>query len=120
MKKQILISTVIAILTAVPALSFAATYQYVNTNGNVSTVSADSAAQAMTVSDIAPTSGVIQITSGTSLNFTNFVPVSGTNTYQYVNTSGNVSTVNANSAAQAMTVSDIAPTSGVIQIAGTN
>lgn len=117
MKKLIMTSVVMAIMATVPMLSFAATYQYVDTNGSLSAVDANSPTQALTVSNIAPTSGVMLVSD--SLSFTSFVPA-GTNTYQYVDTNGNVSAVNADSPTQALTVSNIAPTSGVMLITGTN
>ena len=62
MKNLIMTSVVMAIIATVPTLSFAATYQYVNTSGNLASVNADNATQALTVSNLAPTSGVILIT----------------------------------------------------------
>lgn len=103
-----------AAFAIVPASTFAATYAYVDTNANVSTVTANSAAEALTVSNLAPTSGVMLLT-GNSLIMSGFVPVSA-ETYKYVNIYGNVATVTANSAEQALLVSDLAPTSGVMLV----
>ena len=50
-----------AVFVALPVSLFASTYAYVNTSGNVQYVSANSAAQAMLVSNIAPTSGVMAV-----------------------------------------------------------
>ena len=115
MKNLIIASVVVAFATMIPLSSFAATYQYVDTNGNLSTVTADSAAQALTVGNLATHSGVMLVSD--SLIFTNFVPA-GTNTYAYVNTSGELSTVTADSAAQALTVGNLATHSGVMLITG--
>lgn len=51
-----------AALLAIPVASFAATYDYVNVNGQLATVNADSAAQALMVSDLGPHSGVMLVT----------------------------------------------------------
>ena len=114
--KTLLIGTLaIAALVAVPTAGIAATYQYVDVNGNVSAVTADSASQALTVSNLHPESGVMLATNG-GVTMTGIITGSpaAAGTYLYVNTSGGLSAVQANSAAQAMTVSNLHPDSGVM------
>ncbi len=116
MKSTSLYLLTIASVLAVPAATIAATYNYVDTSGNISAVSANSAAEALTVSNLAPHSGVMLAGSG-GLTMTGFVPVTGgASTYAYVDVNGNISSVNANSAAQALTASNIASNSGVMLV----
>ena len=97
----------------------ASTYEYVNTSGNISTVIADSASVALTTANnLAVHSGVIK-TSRTDqkLNQPSNYDQGQTTSYAYVNTSGEVIEVNANTSAQAFTNSDnIALHSGVMLI----
>ncbi len=126
MKKLLITGTLMgAIMTLAPTLSLAATYQYVNTSGNVSVVTADNAFQAMTVADIASHSGVMLVSGSvnntvtTPVNYPVSTPATA-GTYQYINIYGNVKTINAGSAAAAMNASDISPHSGVMLMTGTN
>ena len=107
-----------AVLAVLPITTFASTYQYVNTDGNVQSINANSPAEALLAYNIAHTSGVILLSdSNSSVVFTvNSPVVSGSNTYLYVNTSGNVQSVSANSPAEALEVSNIGANSGVMAI----
>ncbi len=104
-----------AAFAVAPVATFASTYAYVAANGAVTTVTANSAAEALIVSNLADTSGVMLV-SGDTLIMSGFVPISG-GTYAYVDVNGNVSTVVASNPAQALTVSNLADTSGVMLIA---
>lgn len=114
-----------------PALSYGATYMYVNNAGQVNTVIADSPAMAIA---IAPG---ISLHSGVALvSNTGVIPVTPTPvtppvvvppvtynvmTYAYVNTSGTVVTTSANSAASAYANAvNIAPNSGVMLLSNTS
>jgi hypothetical protein len=109
-----------------PALSYGATYMYVNNAGQVNTVIADSPAMAIaTAPGIAPHSGVALVSN------TGVIPVTPTPvtppvtynvmTYAYVNTSGIVVTISANSAASAYANAvNIAPHSGVMLLSNTS
>jgi|GEM_PF-2774430 len=61
MKNSLVMAAALVATVAIPAVSFAATYQYVNVNGMLSVEQAASTAAAMLVSDIAPHSGVILV-----------------------------------------------------------
>lgn len=115
MKTTLIAVLAMAALAVAPVAASASTYAYVATNGTVSTVAANSAAEALTVSNLADTSGVILVTDDT-LIMSGFVPASG-GTYAYVNVNGGVSTVVASNPSQALTVSNLADTSGVMLIA---
>lgn len=132
-----------AALFALPAVSLAATYDYVNTNGQMQSVNADNAdaARALAV-NIAPNSGVMldsgtmtqnsgtmtqNNTTTTQGSTTTTVVSNGTATtaasfpsgsYQYVDVNGNVKVIVAGSADAALALAtDIAPHSGVLSIA---
>ena len=112
--------------------AFAATYQYVDTAGNLRSVEANSPEQALA---IAPNIGIhsgVDLYSGTALNSTTYtgnytgsglasnqdtgVTYNAT-TYQYVNTSGQLQTIPATNAEQAFSLAtNIAPKSGVIRV----
>ncbi len=108
-----------AVLAVLPITTFASTYQYVNTDGNVQSTVANSASDALLVSNLGANSGVMLVSSSNVVFQTN-VPVNtigvGSNTYAYVNTNGNIQYVNANSPAQALTVSNLGANSGVMAI----
>jgi len=63
MKQAFLSILVAAGILAIPALGLAATYQYVNVNGEIGSIEADTVAEAMMASDIAARSGVLLVTS---------------------------------------------------------
>ena len=94
----------------IPAATFAATYEYVNTSGSLETETANSPAQAVSEpTDIAPTSGVILVTDTTTVN------QSGNPTYEYVTTNGTLATISAENPTQAiLEAGNKAPGSGVI------
>lgn len=121
----------VILIMGFPALTYGATYMYVNQSGQVNTVIADSPAMAIaTAPNIAPHSGVALVSNiGT-------VPVTPTPvtppvvvppitynqmTFAYVNTSGIVVTISANSAASAYANAvNIAPNSGVMLLGNTS
>ena len=109
-----------AVLAVLPITTFASTYQYVNTDGNVQSVNANSPAEALLAYNIAHTSGVMLV-SDSNLSVSTPVVISsgnsvGNNTYLYVNTDGNVQSIRANSPAEAMLAYNISSTSGVMVI----
>lgn len=62
--KNIVLGTVVtAGLIALPALGLAATYQYINTMGEVGSITANTPEEAMRASDISTHSGVMLVTS---------------------------------------------------------
>jgi hypothetical protein len=65
MKKRIIIALAVLALIAVPATIFAATYQYVDVNGNVRTIIANNATEALRAPDIHRNSGVLLIATST-------------------------------------------------------
>jgi hypothetical protein len=68
MSKIIASMLAVAALAAVPASSLAATYQYVAINGEVKSVVANTAMEAIAKPvDIAPTSGVLLVTDATEI-----------------------------------------------------
>ena len=101
-----------AMFAVLPLATFAATYEYVNTTGSVQSEVANNPTQALSApANIAPTSGVILVSTDDSTN----VVAYGNNTYEYVNTSGNLQTVLANNATQALSApTNMALTSGVV------
>lgn len=103
-----------------PVAATAATYNYVDTMGNVDSVEANSPMAAMAIAgDIHPRSGVAlddgDLDSGTAIGGSGDASVSGgtPGTYHYVTVNGEVNTVSASSASQVMMMSDIHPHSGV-------
>lgn len=103
----------------IPAVSFAAAYQYVTTSGTLQTVSASSPTEALAIApNIDSHSGVILLDGSTvPLQFVPNIPAqtSGTHLYQYVDINGSLRTVVADSPAQAlMFATNIDPHSGVI------
>ncbi len=67
--KQVILGVLVAAgILSIPALGLAATYQYVNVNGEISDVEANSAAEAMSKPiDIAARSGVMLVDDSTDL-----------------------------------------------------
>jgi N-acetylglucosamine kinase-like BadF-type ATPase len=118
MKKVFLLT---ALLLALPAVSFAATYQYVDVNGTLQAVSAASSDQAFALaSNIAPNSGVIlsegDVNQSSVTTNTSYPP----GTYQYIDVNGNVKMVTAANADAALALATgIAPHSGVLNVAAT-
>ena len=125
MKKTAL--TLSAILLALPAASFAATYHYVDTTGTVRTIEAANAADAFTnATNIAPHSGV-GLDQGI-LESGDTIPVSTAagmthsgdpESYRYVDVNGTVREVVATSPSAAlMMATDRDPNSGVLVYQG--
>ncbi len=113
-----------AMLSFAPSL-FAATFQYVDTSGNLRTVIAENTSVALaTAPNIASDSGVMN----TTIVSANTIVASpsttarlllgtscGQNLFAYINTSGTISTVSATNATVALlTATNIASDSGVI------
>lgn len=89
----------LAVLVAVPLSTFAATYEYVNTLGNIQIVVAVDSNQALYLpTNIASHSGVMLV-SGNNLIIGNSTQ---NNTYSYINTSGGMNTVIAFNSTQAL------------------
>ncbi|MCI0619623.1 hypothetical protein L0Y40_01140 [Candidatus Wolfebacteria bacterium] len=132
MKKYIF--TALAVALGLPLLSYGATYTYVATTGDVKTVEAQTAEEAMVqASDRAPNSGVA-LDSGAALateaqvfgvggiggniapSTTIDVDGDGTLRYQYITVTGNVDSVEAVNAEQALALPvDLALHSGVVR-----
>jgi len=95
----------------------AATYQYINTQGQLESISADSATEALrTASNLGSHSGVI-LASNATVEVTTVPNGSGSNWYMYVNDSGTVITISANSPAEAFSKAiNLATHSGVMLI----
>jgi hypothetical protein len=96
----------------IPALTYASTYEYVNTSNGLQIVTANSAAEAFaSASNIAPKSGVMLLSSTVGGSTSTY------SLYEYVNTSGTLSTIRAQSSAQAIAeATNIAPNSGTITL----
>ena len=111
----------VAVLVVLPITTFASTYQYVNTDGNVQSIVANSPSEALLAYNIGANSGVIlasnsNVSVSTSPVVVTTVNSFGSNTYMYVNTNGNVQTINANSPAEALLAYNIGAHSGVMAI----
>ncbi len=66
MNKALFATAAVLLGTALPAAAFAQTYEYVNTNGIIESVSANTADQALVLApDIAPHSGVMLVETST-------------------------------------------------------
>jgi major membrane immunogen (membrane-anchored lipoprotein) len=114
--------TTFAVLGAAILLSpavMAATYSYVDAQGMVRSTQADSAAQALTVSNIHPRSGVA-IESGAMIGGSVDATNPDESMYAYVDTTGTIRMVSADSAAEALMTSGIHPHSGVAANANVN
>jgi len=101
--------------------TFAATYLYVNTSGNLQGIEANNPTEAIaTASNIATHSGVLLVngTSAPTYYGIGGVVLSATsNTYLYIDTSGNARTVFANNPEEAIAIApDRAVHSGVVLI----
>jgi len=96
----------------------AATYQYVNTQGQLESISADSATEALrTASNLGSHSGVMLVSNVTVQVVTTTSNGSNSNWYMYVNDSGVVITLSANSPAEAFAKAvNLATHSGVMLI----
>jgi hypothetical protein len=124
----------VAAAVLLPAASFAATYNYVDTSGSVRTVSADSATAAIAVapdraahSGVAIDNGVVagsvagaSTSAGTGTPGVPSTGLAANGNYDYVNVSGMVKTVSAGSPQEALfAAGDIAMHSGVAADTGT-
>ena len=106
------------LVVGIPLFSFAATYHYVSVEGDVEAVEANSAAEAlMTAPNIHPNSGVAIDRGFLEANDDVDVVVGGTggaDTYAYVDSTGQVRTITAQSPAAAIAgATNIHPQSGV-------
>lgn len=101
-----------------PVFAFGATYSYVTNAGTLATVEASNPTQAIAIApNIHPNSGVmLQSESAPQLQFGANLGA-GSNTYRYVDMNGNLRTVTASSAAQALMIApNIHPNSGVMLV----
>ncbi|MEI8062166.1 MAG: hypothetical protein WCG97_02605 [bacterium] len=114
--KKIIIGAVMTLASFLPLATFASTFAYVDVNGNLGSVDAANANQALTVSNIAYNSGVVLLGGSVTMSGLISSPQSSVGTYQYVDVSGKISAVQANSPEQALTVSNIASNSGVVLV----
>ncbi|MDP3880698.1 MAG: hypothetical protein Q8Q32_00760 [bacterium] len=124
--EKFLITVGFALLAfALASVAMAATYQYVDVNGNLLTIVADNPTEAINnAPNRAPSSGVVlvssaSLSSGTVLGVSTLTATvtSGTELYAYVDVSGNVRTVVASSAAEALVIApNRAPNSGVVLV----
>jgi len=115
--KALAISGALTFVLALPLVSNAALYNYVDSNGSVGIVTADTWTLALTTaSDIHPRSGVALVESADGVGGTlDGVVLPDRETYQYVNTSGEIESTEAASPAEAFTqANDIALHSGVM------
>jgi hypothetical protein len=111
--KSVLTALALVGTLSLPAATFAATYQYVSVQGTIQSVEATNADTALVAAaNIAPHSGVILVTQGGTQTTT----PSGT-TYQYVTTSGMITSLSATSPEAALAAAiNIAPHSGVLLV----
>lgn len=110
--------TVLTLLSS-PALAFANTYQYIDTNGDLQSIQAANASQAMaTAPNLAVHSGVVLgIIGGTGGSSEPVDNGFSGSYYQYIDTNGNLQSTDAASASSALlNTPDIAPHSGVILV----
>lgn len=95
-----------------------ATYHYVNTSGGISSVNASSSQEAIRIAtNLAPHSGVILVDGNSTVVNTNNYNVQGDGlyVYEYINTSGQVQSITANSPQEAIRMANnLATHSGVI------
>lgn len=103
----------LAVFLSVPYLAHAATYAYINTSGTFSYIEASSAEDALArASNRHASSGVMTVETASGAQ--QATALSG---YVYVNTSGQVVRVSAQTAAEAFAIAqNIAPNSGVMPI----
>lgn len=108
-------------LLLAPTASFASTYQYIGTDGDLHSVEASSASSALSLAtNLALHSGVILVGSDGRISETDgTVRMSGT-FFQYVDTSGNLQSIDAGNASIAIAKApNIALHSGVILVTNT-
>ena len=119
MKSIITGMLVAGVLTILPAMTFASTYEYVNTSGGLSSLTANSATEALeAVSSMGSNSGVMLISGNNEVSTYNPNQV---NQYIYVNSSGVVTTISANTPTQAFaSATNIAVHSGVMDVNSTS
>ncbi len=115
-------------LLALPTASLAATYHYVNTSGEIQDTNAANAEQALAQAiNIAPHSGVVLdmgfLNAGDSASLPGGTTTDAnypSGTYQYINVNGDVKTVVAANASEALVAATgLALHSGVVNIAAT-
>ncbi len=111
---KIIFSMVLAGLFLLGVPTYASSYQYVNTSGDLSVVTADSSTEAIrTAPNIHPNSGVMLL-SGVGGDDAN---VSGQNSYLYMDANGELRTVSASSSEDALSSSvNRHPNSGVMLV----
>lgn len=112
---QIGLTLALAAALIFPVFAYASTYAYINTSGNMTYTQANSSADALaTAPNLAVHSGVMLVTVGGTTVEGNIAQQSG---YLYINASGIVTFVSADSSAEAFADSlNIATHSGVMLI----
>lgn len=120
-KASVLAATILAM--GLPALSYASTYAYVNQSGQVNTVVADTPGIAIAIAPgISLHSGVVLMSNSTGAVLgANTFTTYGTATYAYVNQSGTVISLSADSSAIAFANAfGIDENSGVMLLSNTS
>ncbi|MEX0919306.1 MAG: hypothetical protein WDZ64_00970 [Parcubacteria group bacterium] len=119
-RKQLTTTLMVLSLLALPAVSFASTYQYIDKGGQVQSVQANSSAEALTSAyNIGTHSGVILVTvegiGGSYESPTVVYTNTGGSFYQFVDRNGNVQSISApNSSTALATAPNIGLHSGVV------
>jgi hypothetical protein len=117
--KQITSTLVALAILALPAVSFANTYQYVDNGGRLQSTVANSPTEAIaTAFNISPQSGVMLVSGGNTIGVT-VTPITNTggNVYKFIDIYGNVQSIHAVSSAVALaTAINISPNSGVMLV----
>ncbi|MEX2054353.1 MAG: hypothetical protein WD883_02330 [Candidatus Colwellbacteria bacterium] len=104
--KQITVALVALAIFALPVVAFANTYQFVDNNDNLQSMTADSSTEALnTAPNLGVHSGVMLVSGGTGgavlgSSFTS--ENSGDNYYQFVDSNGNIQGIYADSFAEAL------------------
>ncbi len=118
------ITLVLGSILAFGTSASAATYQYVNVSGNIQSIDAANASLALASAvNIDPHSGVILYTPANAIGSAIGGDNSGVslNTYEYVDTSGQVRSVTASNPSEAMSIApNKDPDSGVILVDATH
>lgn len=115
--------TAVILAVGFPAFSYASTYAYVNQSGQVNTVVADTGASAiLNAPDISLHSGVMLMSNSTGAVLgANTSTIYGATTYAYVNQTGTVVTISADSSAIAFANAfGIDENSGVMLLSNTS
>lgn len=114
--RKIVTGFIVLTLLALPAVSMASTYQFVDTSGNVQSVEASSPQVALdTAHRLGIHSGVMLVGEGGTVTFTPTYNTGSDNYYEFIDTSGNIQGVWASSPTEALnTAHRLGVHSGVI------